>query len=188
MLIIFAQMIPALCRVGLIHLAQLVFFARWAPTAPNVEVVRLRQPLILQIRDAAKRNNVAVCFGYIEKSGGVLFSSQIFIGSSGEVVNNFRRVSVGWKEYRLTDGHYREGDKFEAFLYGGKKFAVGLCGDLWTEGRPEEMRAVNADIVLWPVWCDYGADDWNGTRKYEAFVCCCYTSKTKTLYNMCKKI
>ena len=71
------------------------------------------------------------------------------------------------KEYRKTDAHYREGTHFEKFTYGGKTFAIGLCGDLWTDGRPEEMHALDADVVLWPVWCDYRADEWNSTIKRE---------------------
>ena len=29
------------------------------------------------------------------------------------------------------------------------------------------MKALNADVVLWPVWCDYKADEWNNSIKYE---------------------
>ena len=54
-----------------------------------------------------------------------------------------------------------------AFEYEEKRFAAALCGDLWTCGRPQEMKAVGADAVLWPVWCDYNADKWNNTIKYE---------------------
>ena len=54
-----------------------------------------------------------------------------------------------------------------AFCYAGKTFATALCGDLWTDGRPEEMNALNADVVLWPVWCDYTADEWNASARHE---------------------
>lgn len=123
-------------------------------------------PRIMQIRDGAKRNRIAVSFGYIEKVHDVLFSSQMVIDPTGMVIHNYHRVSVGWKEYWHTDDHYREGKHFEAFSYAGKRFAIGLCGDLWTEGRPEEMRTLNPDIVLWPVWCDYASQDWNEKVKY----------------------
>ena len=76
-------------------------------------------------------------------------------------------MSVGWKEYSITDDHYKEGLHFEKFFYDGKTFATGLCGDLWTDGRPEEMKALGADVVLWPVYCDYGADAWNSSIKHE---------------------
>ena len=111
--------------------------------------------VIMQIRDSAKRNRIAVSFGYIERTEASLFSSQIVIDNKGNVIHNFHRVSIGWKEYWHTDNHYCEGASFESFSYSGKTFAIGLCGDLWTEGRPEEMKALNANIVLWPVWCDF---------------------------------
>lgn len=123
--------------------------------------------VIMQIRDSAKRNRIAVSFGYIERTEASLFSSQIVIDNKGDVIHNFHRVSIGWKEYWHTDNHYCEGASFESFSYSGKTFAIGLCGDLWTEGRPEEMKALNANIVLWPVWCDFSAERWNGSIKYE---------------------
>lgn len=122
---------------------------------------------IQRMREAAKQYGIAVSFGFIERIGDRLYSSQIFIGADGEIVTLFHRVSVGWKEFSKTDNHYQEGDHFEKFCYGGKSFAIGLCGDLWTDGRQEEMKARNADVVLWPVWCDYTADEWNNGSKHE---------------------
>ena len=29
------------------------------------------------------------------------------------------------------------------------------------------MNALNADVVLWPVWCDYTADEWNTSTRHE---------------------
>ncbi len=129
--------------------------------------VALADPPIRRICEAAKRNKIAVSFGFVERVGDFLYSSQIFIGADGEIVNVFHRVSIGWKELGKTDNHYQEGKHFEKFCYGGKSFAIGLCGDLWTDGRPEEMKALNADVVLWPVWCDYNADEWNNSIKHE---------------------
>ena len=129
--------------------------------------VTLTDTPIQRMCEAAKQYGIAVSFGFIERIDGVLRSSQIFIGSDGEIVTVFHRVSVGWKEFSKTDNHYREGKHFEKFCYCGKSFAIGLCGDLWTDDRPEEMNALNADVVLWPVWCDYKADEWNNSIKYE---------------------
>lgn len=129
--------------------------------------VSLEGDSIMEMRQAAKEYGIAVSFGYIERAGDALFSSQIFLDDSGAILHNFHRVSVGWKEYWRTDSHYREGTHFEAFSWKGTRFAMGLCGDLWTEGRPEEMRSLHADVVLWPVWCDYNAAEWNSHVKQE---------------------
>ncbi len=129
--------------------------------------VALTDAPIQRMCEAAKQCEIAVSFGFIERIDDILYSSQIFIGSDGEIETVFHRVSIGWKEFSKTDDHYREGNNFEKFRYSGKSFAIGLCGDLWTDGRPEEMKALNADVVLWPVWCDYNADEWNNSIKYE---------------------
>lgn len=139
----------------------------WNYETDKFVAVALTDAPIQRMCAAAKENGIAVSFGFVERGGDVLYSSQIFIGADGEIVNVFRRVSVGWKEYERTDGHYCEGANFQAFSYGGKTFAIGLCGDLWTDGRPAEMKALNADVVLWPVWCDYEADKWNTDIKHE---------------------
>ena len=139
----------------------------WDYEADKSIALEINDAPILSMQYAAKYNNIAVSFGFIERKGNALYSSQVFIGSNGEIVNLFHRVSEGWKEYTKTDSHYREGKAFKKFVYGGKSFATAICGDLWTEGRPSEMKALNADIVLWPVWCDYNYEEWNSSIKHE---------------------
>ncbi len=123
-------------------------------------------PQITQLCHAAEESGIAVSFGYIEKHGETLYSSQLVIDENGEIIHNFHRVSPGWKE-PYADAHYAEGAHFSSFPYKGRKFAIGLCGDLWNDGRPEEMKALGAEIILWPVWCDYPADEWNRRIKQE---------------------
>lgn len=120
----------------------------WDYETDKLIAVALTDAPIQSVCDAAKENSIAVSFGFIERSDDALYSSQIFVGADGEVENVFHRVSIGWKEYTKTDAHYREGGHFEKFQYGGKNFAIGLCGDLWTDGRPEEMKGLNVDVVL----------------------------------------
>ena len=123
-------------------------------------------PVIDEIRKTAKEYSVAVSFGYTEKTENSLFSSQLTVGKNGEIINNFRRVSVGWKE-PIADSHYREGDGFHPFRFEDKEFAVGLCGDLWDDGNVDRMKKLNADVVLWPVYTDFNYEEWNKTIKYE---------------------
>ena len=128
--------------------------------------VAMSDPVIDEIRETAKEYSVAVSFGYIEKDGESLFSSQLTIGKNGEIIDNFRRVSVGWKE-PVADSHYREGDGFHTFRFEDKEFAVGLCGDLWDDANVERMKALNADVVLWPVYTDFNYEEWNNAIKHE---------------------
>lgn len=85
---------------------------------------------VRHLQAAARENGAAVSFGMIERAADGLYSSQVFLGADGRLIDVFRRVSVGWKDVRRTDGHYREGDGFHLFSYGGIRFATALCGDL----------------------------------------------------------
>ena len=84
----------------------------------------------------------------------------------GKTIDNFRRVSVGWKE-PVADSHYKEGDGFHKFIFEGKEFAVGLCGDLWDDQNVKSMKDLDAEIVLWPVYTDFNYREWNESIKNE---------------------
>lgn len=125
-------------------------------------------PVIRQIWGAARRFRRAVSFGYYETDGEAIWSSQLFFGADGEVVDNYRRVSTGWKVTEVHGNpHYREGERFRAFSYGGRRFVTALCGDLWEEGNPQKVRDLCPDIVLWPVFCNYPAGEWNTAVKLD---------------------
>ena len=121
---------------------------------------------IQTIQKAAEENALAVSFGFLEKAGNKIYSSQLTIGADGNILNLFRRVSKGWRE-SFTDEHYAEGDMFTKFEYLGKTFSIGLCGDLWDEKNVMQIKKLRADVVLWPVYTDFPAKEWNTEMKYE---------------------
>lgn len=113
-----------------------------------------------------------ILFGFAELAGEAIYSSAALVGE-GRIKHLYRRISKGWKEYRRTDGHYREGDCTLSFVYGGRKFLIGLCGDLWD--YPERFRA-EEDVLLWPVYISYPPEEWEGGIRQEyaeqAAKCC----------------
>ena len=128
--------------------------------------IELESPIIEDIRKMAKEKCTAICFGLVEKDKDSLYSSQLTIGANGDIVDVFRRVSDGWKE-SCADAHYKEGDSFHTFEYLNTKISIGLCGDLWDEEYASHMKALDADIVIWPVYTDFNFDEWNSAVKYE---------------------
>ena len=122
--------------------------------------------LINDIRAMCEINRVSVSFRYIEKDEDNLYSSQLTIGKNGEIVDNFRRVSIGWKE-PVADFHYVEGKGFGQFTYLDKTVSVALCGDLWYEDNCIQMKNLDSDIVLWPVYTDFDSQEWNESMKHE---------------------
>ena len=107
------------------------------------------------LRRLTVRYGTALLTGYIEKDGDRLYSSCAVL-ADGETVHNYRRISRGWKEYTLTDGHYCEGTETGAFRFRGKQIMLTLCGDLWD--FPERFRTEH--LLIWPVYVNYTAEDW----------------------------
>ncbi len=126
----------------------------------------LDSSIVVEIKEAAKANKIGVCFGMLEFNNSNIYSSQITISSQGDIIDVFHRVSPGWKE-KCANEYYVEGTGFHCFNYLDKKIAVGLCGDLWFDRNVAEISTLAPDIVFWPVYTDYNADDWNSFAKYE---------------------
>ena len=154
----------------------------WDPVQDSGIAVCQDSNAIASIRQAAKTFQTAVCFGYLEKTEGNFYSSQMFVGHNGEIVQNYRRVSPGWREH-FTDPAYKEGPDFTAFSYGGRRFSIALCGDLWYDENVRQIAQLHPDIVLWPVWCDYAPEKWNGPIKKEYAAQAALTDTATVLVN-----
>ena len=133
--------------------------------------------IIQEIQKACSSNQVNVSFGYFEKENESIYSSQITIGQDGNILDDYRRISKGWK-VKEADHHYVEGDKFHTFKFGNENISIGLCGDLWYEENIEQMKKLKPSLVLWPVYTDFDAQEWNASIAYEY---CGQASKLDTL-------
>lgn len=137
--------------------------------------ISISDDIIKELQDVSKEYQVGVSFGYFEKDGNNIYSSQLTIDKNGFIINNYRRVSVGWKELDASD-NYKEGTSFPNFKFLDKNLTVALCGDLWYDENLKILKNINSDIVLWPVYTDFNSDEWNSTIKYE------YSSQVKELH------
>ncbi len=128
--------------------------------------ININNPLIDEIKNQCKKYSVAVSFGYAEKNGDSIYSSQLAIDKHGNIINNYRRQTKGWKE-KYADNHYLEGNDISVFTLDGKKFVIGLCGDLWDDSLVDKYNKLDIDILLWPLYVDYKSEEWNKSIKYE---------------------
>lgn len=126
-----------------------------------------------QIRKLAIEYNCGISFGYIEKFNDEIYSSNIIIDNNGDIVDNYRRVSEGWKA-NWSDARYSEGQAFQVFEWKGKKLVTAICGDLWWNHHVKNMEILskNVDVVLWPLYIDYTPEAWisNAREEYSAQV------------------
>ena len=76
--------------------------------------------------------------------------------SKGKILYNYRRISKGWKEYRITDEHYCEGTNTSPFKYHNLNCQIALCGD----GFEYPQRFTNNDLLFWPLYVNYDLNQW----------------------------
>ena len=116
----------------------------------------MSSPEFAKIKALTKEIGIDVLFGYNELNNNSIYSSCALV-MDGKILHNYRRISKGWKEYSITDEHYKEGTNVDIFDYKGKKCAIGLCGDLWD--YPDRF-ALGEDIILWPVYVCWTKEEW----------------------------
>lgn len=127
----------------------------WDYAADRAVAVELDSPVMDRLRALSARSGVALGVGYVERDGERLYSSYAVLEDGG-TLHNYRRVSVGWKEFDRTDEHYCEGTESADFLFHGRALRVALCGDMWD--FPERFRT--DAVLLWPVYVNFSLEEW----------------------------
>lgn len=107
--------------------------------------------------------------GYFEFDQGKIYSSYIVFDSNGNQLVNYRRISIGWRYHRVDSNIYCEGTSIESFEYKGKKFGIGLCGDVWTNPLYDYFIENDYDIFIWPVYVNYNKLRWVEDERSDYF-------------------
>lgn len=131
-------------------------------------------PVIIYIRELTKKYKCGVSFGFIEKEGKTIYSSNMVINSKGEIIDVFRRVSPGWKK-PIANTMYQEGCGFHTFTYMDKVLGVAICGDIWHDNLLSELENMKMDLLLWPIYVDFSIEVWNKDHRDD------YAERTRNL-------
>lgn len=127
----------------------------WEYEADRQTAVSVDSEAMGKLCDLSRRYQTDLLIGYMEKSGEALYSSCAVI-VEGKLAHNYRRVSKGWKDYTMTDGHYQEGNETVGFCYRGRTVQIALCGDLWD--FPERFKT--SGLLIWPIYVNFSEEDW----------------------------
>lgn len=125
--------------------------------------ITLDSPDFQKLLSLSEDIQVDLMIGFLEKEGEKLYSSCALI-CAGKLFHRYRRISQGWKEYTLTDGHYCEGCEVTPFLYRGRKCLITVCGDLWE--YPEKFKP-GEDLLFWAVFLNYPMEEWKNGIEQE---------------------
>jgi len=135
----------------------------WDYTVDKAMALELNSEAIRQLCQWSSAYGVAVLTGYIERDKESLYSSCVVI-EDGSVLCNYRRITKGWKEYRKTDEHYKEGTEVGKFSLHNHEIRIALCGDIWD--CPEKFKTKH--LLIWPIYVNFTLDEWN-SQEIDAY-------------------
>ncbi len=99
------------------------------------------------ISNLAKKWKTAILYGYPEKTKNERYNSAICISAEGEILTNYRKLSLP-NEYEKS--YFETGNEFACFEIKGYKLAIAICYDAEFPENIRNCALQGAEIVIVP--------------------------------------
>jgi predicted amidohydrolase len=99
--------------------------------------------------ELAKRHNLYIVAGLVERSGHLLHNTAALIGPDGQLVGKYRKTSLPRGE---IDGGLMPGDEYPVFDTRFGKLGLMICYDGFFPEVARELSNRGAEVIAWPVW------------------------------------
>src|SRR5438093_1923856 len=121
-------------------------------------------PACARLREAARRNNVYVCAGLIERAADLVFNAAVLIDPKGEVILHHRKLN----ELEIGHSCYAQGDRLAVAQTPLGSIGVMICSDAFARGQivSRTLGLMGADIILSPCAWAVPADHDNEKEPY----------------------
>ena len=99
--------------------------------------------------EVARKNNLYIVAGLLEKDGDVVYNTAVLIDRKGNFAGKYRKTSLPREE---IDGGITPGDSFPVFDTDFGRIGMMIC---WDVTFPEPARALaqqGAEIIFLPIW------------------------------------
>jgi predicted amidohydrolase len=100
----------------------------------------------------AKRHNLYLVLGLVERDGRLLYNAAVLIGPDGRLVGKYRKVCLPQDE---VAGGLAPGRDYPVFDTRFGKVGLMVCYDGFFPEPASELAKRGAEVIAWPVWgCD----------------------------------
>lgn len=106
-------------------------------------------PTTKYLGEVARRNNLYIVAGILEKEGSVVYNTAVLIDRNGNVAGKYRKTSLPREE---IDGGVTPGNSFPVFDTDFGRIGIMIC---WDVTFPEPARALaqqGAEVIFLPIW------------------------------------
>lgn len=99
--------------------------------------------------ELAKRHNLYIVAGLIERAGHLVYNTAALLGPDGQLVGTYRKVCLPRSE---IDGGICPGSEYPVFETRFGKLAMMVCYDGFFPEVARELSNRGAEVIAWPVW------------------------------------
>lgn len=106
-------------------------------------------PTTKYLGEVARRNNLYIVAGILEKEGDVVYNTAVLIDRDGKPAGKYRKTSLPREE---IDGGVTPGNSFPVFDTDFGRIGIMVC---WDVSFPEPARALaeqGAEVIFLPIW------------------------------------
>lgn len=97
----------------------------------------------------AKKHNLHLCVGLIERADHLIYNVAILIGPEGKIIGKYRKVCLPRGE---VEGGVAPGRDYPVFNTRFGKVGMMVCYDGFFPEPARELANQGADVIAWPVW------------------------------------
>lgn len=97
----------------------------------------------------AKRHNLYIVAGLVERAGHLVYNTAVLLGPEGEVVGKYRKVCLPRTEIQ---GGVTPGTEYPVFDTRFGKIGMMICYDGFFPEVAMNLAHNGAEVIAWPVW------------------------------------
>lgn len=97
----------------------------------------------------AKKHNLYLVVGLVERDGHLLYNVAVLIGPDGRVIGKYRKVCLPRSE---VEGGLAPGQDYPVFQTRFGKVGMMVCYDGFFPEVARELSNRGAEVIAWPVW------------------------------------
>jgi predicted amidohydrolase len=97
----------------------------------------------------AKKHNLYIVAGLVERSGHLLYNTAALVGPDGKLVGKYRKTTLPRGE---IEGGLAPGSEYPVFETRFGKVGMMICYDGFFPEVARQLSARGAEVIAWPVW------------------------------------
>lgn len=99
--------------------------------------------------DLAKKHNIYIVAGLVERDRHVIYNTAVLLGPGGELLGKYRKITIPTLE---VQGGIAAGEEYPVFETRFGKLGIMICYDVWFPEVARQLANRGAEVIAMPIW------------------------------------